>query len=274
MDSTITTQALEKEIGKIHQNFPKETMANSRIIALCSKILDGYRKKIREVGFPDITAEIKFFKQQKQVPLISLIYYSNLQSFCLEAPEIGEKQRREFIHTKIDKINTFFLSNRDFARYIALEQTYMDSYYFTRGTEKLCHSLDEVHYCRDAEFHTPGDLLYGELKAYQRYLLFLQGQLKLLDQPNGQFSEKQMTVDWRMSKVDIIELIYAIYYSGAIHPENLSLKDFIAGAQRLTGIPLDDYPHTFLRLRSRNQPLKFLNIMQENLLKRMDELNG
>jgi hypothetical protein len=274
MDFMITKRGLEKEIKEIHQNYPKQALANSRVITFCSEILDDYRKKIRAVPFADTIAEIKFFKEQKQIPLVYLIYYSNLQSFLLKAPKVGKKQRRRFINTEIDKLNAFFISKEDFVHYIALEQTYMDSYYFTRGSEKMFHSLDAIHYCRDTEFNTPGDLLHGEIKAYQRYLIFLQDQLKTTEELYGQFSEKQMTLHWRLSKVDLIELIYAIYYSGAIHPENLSLKDFMVGVQKLTGIQLEDYPHTFLRLRGRKQPLKFLNIMQENLLKRMNELNA
>ena len=82
-----------------------------------------------------------------------------------------------------------------------------------------------------------------------------------------------LRLQWTSSKVALTELIYALYHSGTINHGKISLKELVATLEKIMDIELGDYHHTFLRLRARAEPVKFIEKLRNDLFERMQELN-
>jgi hypothetical protein len=272
MDFILTKAELEGEIQKIAQTPQKRIVIYNQVIGFCQKILEDYRRGIRLEIFGEVSSEIRFFKDHKQHPQSNLIFYHNLLRYELELPNREEGSRRKYILRKIEEINEFFLSQIDFIQYLELEQDYMDEFYFTRKfNDKKVHSIRI--YDRDPGFSTSHDLLLSELKAQNLFLLFLQTKLLEMDHPSEKPSEESPGLQWTSSKVALTELIYALYHSGTINNGNISLKELVEKLEKFMKIELGDYHHTFLRLRARAEPVKFIEKLRNDLFERMQELD-
>ena len=273
MDFLITEDELKNEIRKIEKTFLNKNAAYFEVIQYCRSILETYRKEIYLNGFPDIPSEILFFKEQKTFPLTYQIYYENLLSIELEISSIGETSRLKFIRKKIQKINTFLTAHKNFLLYIALNQEYLDEIYFTRKYFSKDHIANYNQYERDPLFSSSHDLLFSELNA-RNFLLEYLNKLFQDKQTSSIAFEEPVKINWTSSKVALTELIYALQVSGAINNGNTTLKELMVIFETLTGLDLGDYPHTFLRLRGRSEPLKFIDKMRNSMLEYMEELDA
>ena len=272
MDFILTKSELEGAIQKIEETPQKRIVICNQVIGFCQKILEDYRKGIRLEIFEEVSSEIRFFKDHKQHPQSYLIFYYNLLRYELEFPNQEEGSRRKYILRKIEEINEFFLSQIDFIQYLELEQDYMDEFYFTRKfNDKNFHSIRI--YDRDPEFSTSHDLLLSELKAQKLFLLFLQSKLMEMNHPSEKVVEEGPRFQWTSSKVALTELIYALYHSGTINNGKISLKELVEKLENIMEIELGDYHHTFLRLRARTEPVKFIEKLRNDLFERMQELD-
>ena len=176
MDLILTKAELEDEIQKIVQTPQKRIVIYNQVIGFCQKILENYRRGIRQEIFGEVSSEIRFFKDYKQHPQSYLIFYHNLLRYELELSNQEQGSRRKYILRKIEEINDFFLSQIDFIQYLELDQDHLDAFYFTRKfNDKKFHSIRI--YDRDPEFSTSHDLLLSEIKAQKLFLLFLQSKL-------------------------------------------------------------------------------------------------
>ena len=272
MGFIFSKEEFEKELEEIGRKFPKKVLCYTWKIEFCREVLENYRKEIQLNDFPNLEAEVIFFKEQKQIPQANLIYFLHLQAYEVELQGIGEFLKSNFITTKIEESSSFLSSNLDLVQYMELEQSHLDEYYFTRRFSTQSFS-SRRSYFRDPTFSTSHDLLLSEINAYQRYLSFLQSELRRQQQPlSASFEEPKL--QWTSPKVDLTELIYALHQSGSINNGSASLKDLVSGMERLMGIELGDYHHTFLRLRERSKPVKFLDKLREHLNERMQDLDA
>ncbi|MCM4156144.1 MULTISPECIES: RteC domain-containing protein [Christiangramia] len=273
MDFLITEDELKNEIQEIEQTFLNKNAAYFEIINYCRKVLETYRKEIYLNGFPDTPSEIQFFKKQKTIPLTYQIYYENLLSIELEISSIDESSQSKFISKKIQKINSFLTGHKNFLRYIALDQEYMDEIYFTRKYFHKDHIVNYSHYERDPLFSCSHDLLLSELNARNFLLKYLNNKFRVKESASIAY-EEPIKINWTSSKVALTELIYALQVSGSINNGNTTLKELVDIFETLTGLDLGDYHHTFLRLRSRSEPLKFIDKMRNSMLEYMEELDA
>lgn len=273
MDFLITEYELKNKIHEIEQTFLNRNAAYFEVIQYCRSILEIYRKEIYLNGFLDIPSEILFFKEQKTIPLTYQIYYENLLSIELEISSIGTSSRSKFIRKKIHKINSFLAAHKNFLQYIALNQEYLDEIYFTRKYFSKDHITNYNQYERDPLFSSSHDLLLSELNA-RNFLLEYLNKLFQGKQTSSLAFEEPVKINWTSSKVALTELIYALHLSGSVNNGNSTLKELMVIFETLTGLDLGDYPHTFLRLRGRSEPLKFIDKMRNSMFEYMEELDA
>ncbi|MHA6280817.1 RteC domain-containing protein [Salinimicrobium sp. CAU 1759] len=274
MEEVLIKEDFEKKIREIEQSGQKKMMIYIEIITFCQHVLELYRKGIREKGFSDTSAEIRFFKEQKQLPAAIMVYYFHLQAFEMEYSRVGEALQRKFLVKKIDDINSFYLANLDFIQYVELDHNYLDEFYFTRKFQDKNLPSKNTFYYRDPDFSTSHDLIFSEIKAYQLLLVFLQSRLRDLDVLPAKNLQKESGLQWTASKVALTELIYALHQSGAINGGSCSLKDLIKAFEDFFSTDTGDYHHTFLRLRERNNPVKFIDRLKSQLLDKMQDLDN
>lgn len=248
MDFILTREDLDQEIKKLEKTSTDRVDFFSRAITFCSDVLELYRKELRSHRFPNPSAEILFFKEQKQFPLAYLIYYSHRHSLELEFPNSGIGFRK-LIKGKIEEINKFFNSNKEFFRYVETKQTFLDEYYFTRNYNDINTTSGKFLYYRDKEFNTSHDVLLGEIKAFQRLLPHLQLQEK--KSRSGDMINPASEIQWTSSKIALTELIYALHINGAINNGAVDLITIASAFENLFNIKVDNIYKTYSEIKAR-----------------------
>ena len=272
MDFLITEDELKNEIQEIERTFLNKNAAYFEIINYCRKVLETYRKEIYLNDFPDISSEIQFFKQQKQLPLTYLIYYSNLHSFVSNLPKGGKKFQESFIDLELNRVNNFFITDSEFTRYMELDQNYLDEYYFTRKYNYSTFRTTNLYF-RDPNYSTSHDLLLGELNAHKRYLKFLQQQLEIINDPLRGDLKTTKRLQWTETKAALIELIYALHEQKAFNGGKAELKDIAGFFQNIYDFDNSDIYRTFSELKSRKKSqTQFLDELSINLSSKMREV--
>lgn len=272
MNFLITSSQLAQEILKIEGTSSTRFLAYSRIIKYCREILEIYRVNIKPGKFKSVAEEIQFFKEQKQIPLSELIFYINLRSIELETTTPG-KYSRKLLCKEIKKINKFFQKNREFQKYVELEHTFMDEFYFTRGFLNKVESYDTPLYW-DPEFSTSHDVLLARLKAYQKLLPFFHKQLALLDNPQGNIAYKH-DLQWTSSKVALVELIYALHHSGAINNGSADIISIVNLLEEVFNLKLDNFYKKFSEIKIRKgRRTKFLDELTWNFEQKLNRDEG
>jgi len=197
-----------------------------RSIEVCRNLLSLFKKEIIANEFGSLEQEIDFFKNIKQIPLVQLIYFSEIHSLEIQFPKADKKAQLKFLKKKIGKLNRFFLYNIDFGQYINSNATHFDKEYYTRDYLDTYHITTSKFYFQDPEFCTPRDMLLGKFKAYNLLVVYLDERLfKLKNKLNGK-SVKSNTIEkipWPFTNTDWVELVYALSFAGITNHNDLSI---------------------------------------------------
>ena len=80
---------------------------------------------------------------------------------------------------------------------------------------------------------------------------------------------------WTGAKVDLIELTYALYYSGRINNGQATLQEVSQALGKLFDMEPGDIYRTYIEIRARKtNPTKFLDALKQNLVHKMQEADG
>jgi len=146
MNLQILSKKLLKDLGEIKIQNGNILDKAYQSIEICRNQLYTFKKQILKKGFKPIKDEIKFFKETKQIPLIQLIYFSEIHSFEIQFPKADKENQLKCIKKKINKLNRFFLYNIDFGRYIDPDATHFDKEYYTRDYFNTFHVITSKFY--------------------------------------------------------------------------------------------------------------------------------
>ncbi len=268
MKRFLGVEDFENRMEQIELNHSNKFKAYDEIIHLCRNILSEWRKKVTAKGFTNPLKEIEFFKVVKQLPLVNLLYYSEIYSFEVEFPKGDIERQKRYAKKRINKLNRFFLKHIDFVQYIELGKHHLDEYFFTR---KYTHNLSPLRSKSpflDSTFNTSHDLLLGQLKAYQLLNDYLSDRLNDLDSDMPRINSN---LKWTSSKVSLTELVYALYHSNAINNGTADIKQIANVLQNVFNFELGDYYRTYSEIRGRQKSrVKFLDELTIGMLQSMD----
>ena len=244
-----------------------------KAIILCHKVLSDLKNKIRDKGFDSTDQEIEFFKVIKQIPVSNLIYYQECCMFETHFPKIGKKQQQKYISNAKDNIQTFFARHAEFINYIEQEYDHLDTWYFTRPNNSELQIIPIQDYSVDMDFSTPYDFLLGKLKAYKRFINYLEIRFEnKVSRLNLESLGEQYNLTWTSSKVALTELIYALYYSRAINHGNTDKKEIVMAFQKIFNFDLGDFYKTLSEIKSRKKSrTRFLDELSMNFLHEMEK---
>lgn len=223
-------------------------------IALCSSLLSTFKKEILREGFNTINDEITFFKETKQIPLIELIYFSEIHSFETQFPKAGKNYQLKYIKKKINKLNRFFLYNIDFGRYINSEAVHFDKEYYTRDHMNTFRIITSKFYFQDPEFCTPRDMLLGKFKAFNSLIIYLdEKKTRIQNGSNVPLTSATsfQKIRWPFSNTDWVELVYALCAKGLGKQDNQSIMKVSKRLQQVFDFEPKDIYKTFQDIKNR-----------------------
>lgn len=246
--------------------------ANNAII-LCRKTLHKLKNLLHQNTFQSIQNEIEFFKNTKQITSTPLIYYSEVRSFELQFPMANTNTQKKYINKKIAKLNRFFNHNIDFIQYIQQGHSHFDLQYFTRKFSDSYHIVSSKFYFQDPDFTTARDMLLGKVKAYQKFIVYLQNRQTSKVQSVSTLAEiSNNKLKWTSSKAALTELVYALYASGALNHGNTDIKEIAIALQKVFHFDLGDFYKIYAEIKFRKHSrTKFLDKASTNLISLMNE---
>lgn len=79
------------------------------------------------------------------------------------------------------------------------------------------------------------------------------------------------TIQWTDSKTALVELIYAIYACGSINNGHCEIRELTAFFEHVFNIRLADIYRTYLEIKVRSTPTKYIDNLKTALLRKMEE---
>jgi hypothetical protein len=166
------------------------------------------------------------------------------------------------------------ICNSDFYRYYRSGRTDRDHDFFKLGKINLNTGLNSFIFEVDTQFSTYYDYKVSRIIADELLYNYLIIKINPVDKPGMALQNAESTKDvfWTESKNAVIELIYALYASGAISNGKVGIRKISLIFQLLFRVQLGDIHHAFHRMKDRagNRTL-FLDQLKSSLEQYMDK---
>lgn len=272
------TDNLKKEVGQslsIINSKESDTLKKAEeITSLLKNAFNRLRFFIHEYEFKDESEEILFFKEIKPNLFCDLIYYQKMYNLEIHRPTGGYSELKVYLEKELARITDFFDKNRAFYRYCRSNETSMDNRYFLRGQSDNTLYQSSGFHERDPKFSTVADHKITRILANNKIEKYIHSELVEIEgfkETNG-VNLLKVKLTWTISKVFLIELIYALYISGAFNHGKATLKEIISYFEDIFNIDLGANPSkVYSEMRGRKQQTVFLDRLREILKNKMDD---
>lgn len=266
---------LEHQLDKMHFEMKEPVQYAEEAIKISIYILEKLKIYCIKYKFQDKNEEIEFFRNIKPMFVAKLIYYNEIYTIETNKPYGSIKTLRKFYKTELLKLKTFFDENQEFYRYYRTNNQCLDKKYFVRGKYDIKLTLDSFYFQADQSFSTSHDYKLAKILANDLIKSYIESEITKLEdthdhlQPINLPSKKQK---WTGSKVELIEIIYALHTEGVFNNGKSSLKEVVSYFESAFDIGLGQFHRVFLEIRNRKtEKTKFINTLKNKLINRMDE---
>ena len=266
---------LESDLKQIDCENPDILKKSEKSIYCISSCLKKLKEQISKIKFSNQEAEIVFFKEIKPSVYSKLIYFIKIFNIESKLPNGSDKSQKKYLQNELNKLEKFFAENLEFYQYMRNKMTFLDDKYFVRGKFEIRLYLDTFTYDADPEFSTSHDFKVAKVMANDLLNVYLKSELAILERKElsgvKSLNLSKGKYSWTESKVSLIELIYAIQASGCINQGMVDIKELALFFETLFNVDLGDYYRTYLQIKSRQQPAKFLETLKASLIKKIEE---
>ena len=227
--------------------------------------------------FKSIKEEIFFFKNIKPEIFSQLIYFVKIFNIESHRPLGSSEIQKKYLKHELKKLTFFCNSHLEFYQYYRMNCTYLDEKYFVRGKEDLQLYQDSLMFYVDPDFSTSHDYMVAKIIANDRLEVYLNKELEALSIKSSNPNWEQLGItgnsqlQWTDSKTSLIELIYALYATGSINNGRMDIRELAAFFEQAFNLKLNDLYRTYLEIKIRSTPTKYIDTLKTALLKKMDE---
>ena len=104
--------------------------------------------------------------------------------------------------------------------------TYLDSLYFVRDRDEIPVELRGSQYLMDEQFNTWQDHTFSVLQANDLLVEYLTREIARIDNQDQPHHLQQLSqFSWTGNKIDLVELIYALFFSRVINNGKTTIKE-------------------------------------------------
>lgn len=268
-------------ILELEENLKQITMgsgcmlSNSMLaIKRCRLALVELKSMVIRYGFPDKSSEIGFFKEIKPVAYSNLLFYQTLFELESFRSIIGAEAMIQYMKNKLNEIQVYIEEHRETVQYYHCGYTFLDRFYFVRNTEEIPVELRGENYLIDEEFNTWQDYNFSVIRSNEMLQKYLNKQIVGLENPHESGELQQLNqLDWTANKIDLVELVYALYYSRAINNGKITIKELgkLIGQIFNVEISKDVYRY-YIEIQQRKiEQTKFIGHLQSVLQQQIDQ---
>lgn len=266
-------EELERELKLLKSNYSNTIEDSQRIIILLEQKLKELNKWLKIFCFENKKDEIFFFKELKPSLVSKILYYKYILKIESNLPP-GKKGKRKHYMKALNKATQFGKENREFYEYFRCRATHSDISYFTR---RRCKDIINDHSMLlffDSKISTSHDYQLANLISKDMLAHYLEHKIDEIDNksdPNNVF--EQINYSWSGTKIDLVELIYALKHAKLINNGNADVKELATHIGKIFNMELEDsiyrvYQDIKIRKTVRT---KFLNSLVDSLNQKLME---
>jgi hypothetical protein len=266
-------QELERNF-ELHNSSCCNSIEHSQhMILFLENKLKHIHKWVKTFCFVKEDDEIYFFKELKPSLVAKIIYYKYILKIESSLP-IDKKGKRKHYNKALSEASRWGKENREFYKYYRCKSTYCDTNYFIRRPyEAIIHNHPMLLYF-DSKIATSHDYLVAILMGSDMLVKYLEHKIEEIDNNTGSNSHVQpVNYAWSGTKIDLVELIYALKHAKLINNGNVDVKELATHIGKVFNLELEDsiyrvYQDIKLRKTVRT---KFLNSLADNLNQKLTE---
>ncbi|OCX54294.1 hypothetical protein BEL04_08530 [Mucilaginibacter sp. PPCGB 2223] len=265
--------ALENQLREVAVSRERPIERYRISVRICKKAMVKLKNYMSGYTFEDLNEEIHFFKVIKPQFYSQYIFFINVFNFLLQRPAGGETIQRDYIHTHLAELKTFFDHNRAFYSYYRSGMTQLDEVYYTRGGFGVHAELEDFE--EDEQYSTSHDYKLSKIIANEKFQEYLNIELAKLQVGPEQLLQPFKPAQWTASQTDAVELIYALKATGAVNNGNIDIAELVGIFEYAFSIELKEYYHKYTDITRRKKEMAvFLVKLKEGLLRWINDKMG
>lgn len=257
---------MEAEIDTILSEQPDELRRTSLLIECVGRYVGELKRYVVKYKFRTIKEEIAFFKHIKPDFVNRLFYFKKLFKVQLFETANPNESKLRFYRKQLQRIQRSLDRHREFYQYLLSRADENDELYFsrTRSSAKTV-MLDE-------RFSSKYDHILSRIQSMEMIGSYLLTAIQKIENPGPEPMTSALT--WTGAKTDLVELIYALQSAGVFNNKGADVKQIATHFEDVFNVSLGNYYRVFqdIRLRKTNQ-LKFLDMLREGILRRMEDVD-
>ena len=246
-----------------------------KMISYLQEVLASLKVSVIKDGFQSEWEEINFFRNVKPGVLGKLIYYNKVYRIECACPLGSGKIYRNYFSNQIKELKQEFeehIFNSEFYRYYRSGRNDRDQTFFRLGNINLYDGLNSFVFEIDHHFSTYYDYKVARIIANDLLQNYLYLKIDSIEDSNFKDEEATKDIFWTSSKNALVELIYAMYASGAVSHGKVGIRKLSMIAQIVFSVSLGDLHHAFHRMKTRaGSRTAFLDHLKISLEEYMDK---
>ena len=239
-------------------------------IGHCKIALDNLRGQVQRWGFTDREAEILFFKKIKPSVCSKLMYYQAVFDIESVRLELDKKSLRKYFQRELKKILKYMNKNKVKVQYYRCGHTHLDEKYFLRDNKEIPLELKDSRSMMDEEFSAWKDHTFSTIMANEMLIEYIKKKMEKLDHPDRQIPMKS-SLKWTDDKIDLEEIVYALYFAGSINHGKATIKDIAVAFERIFNVELKNIYRSQTSMLQRANPAKYLSYLVAILQRRIND---
>lgn len=266
-------QELERDFVLLKSSEGNTILGCQKIIYFLEKKLKKLNKWLKNHHFVSEKNEVYFFKELKPSLISKIFFYQNVLKIESTLPPSKKGKRKHYINA-ISTTSEICTENREFYEYYRSRATFNDHNYFVRRSYKDIFRDDPMQLFFDSKISTSHEYQVAKLICSDMLVSYLECQIDELNMKSEIVkSTTVVNYNWSGTKIDLVELIYALKHAGLINNGNTDVKELATQLGKVFNIELEDniyriYQDIKLRKTVRT---KFLNRLADNLNQKLDE---
>jgi hypothetical protein len=268
-------RSLEEDLKAIANQEKNILSRSEKCIEAINQSLIELKKLFLTHHVDDQEKEIFFFKKIKPKFVSQLIYYIKILKIESSRPIGSKKTLKKYFQKELSRLRFFYEDNKEFYQYFRTGSTYLDHNYFLRNGNKNHLYTEAYSFDLDPQFSTSHDHKVAMILAHEMLQNYLKLAIEEIDKPattQTDIEAEKKKLSWTGSKTALIELLYAFHSTGVLNQSNTDVKQIATYFENVFNVDLGNYYRTFQEIRNRKSGrTKFLDLMREKLILRMDE---
>lgn len=266
-------QELERDFVLLKSSESNTIVGCQNIIYFLEKKLKKLNKWLKKHHFKCEKNEVYFFKKLKPSLISKIFFYQNVLKIESTLPP-GKKGKRKHYIKAINLASKINLHNREFYEYYRSRATYNDHKYFVRRPYKDIFRDDPMQLFFDSKISTSHEYQVAKLICSDMLVNYLERKIDEINSKNEAANFREpVNYTWSGTKIDLVELIYALKHAGLINNGNTDVKELATHLGKVFNIDLEDniyriYQDIKLRKTVRT---KFLNRITDNFNQKLNE---